>query len=62
MIRERFQNVRKQLVAIDDDLYGAMCEFEASDQPEPTRKAITAIVTRLRALLDILLRVIDSLP
>lgn len=62
MIRERFQKVRGELVGIDDDLYRAMCEFEASDQPEPTRKAITAIVTRIRALLDILLRVIDSLP
>ncbi|MFA5054434.1 MAG: hypothetical protein WC565_10265 [Parcubacteria group bacterium] len=63
MIRERFQRVRTELVTIDDNVYRAVCQFEAIESIEPeTRKAIGAVSDALRKVISLLLRVIDSLP
>jgi len=63
MIRERFTKARADLVTIDDNVYRAVCQFEAVESIEPeTRKAVGAVSDALRKVISLLLRVIDSLP
>lgn len=68
MIRQRFQSIRNELVEIDDGLYNQICELErrAADpetgRPSPDLAGASAVSNALRAVISILLRVIDSLP
>ena len=63
MIRERFQKVRIELVAIDDNLYRAVCLFEGDNEaPQNVRDAVSALGNAVRGVICLLLRTIDSLP
>jgi hypothetical protein len=62
VLRERFVQVRKDLVAIDDKLYNSTADFERETQDSQTARAVAGVSDALRAVISILLRVIDSLP
>ena len=62
MIRERFGNVRAELVQIDDKLFGEVCAYERETADNKATAGVSAVVDALRSVISILLRVIDSLP